>query len=89
MENIVSYFSFGVTLIHICHLRLFLLIVQGDAGPHLVVAPVATLENWIREFEMWCPALSVVKYHGDEATKANIRRRLASDDEIPNVVVNV
>ena len=38
---------------------------------------------------MYIKALSVVKYHGDEATKANIRRHLASDDEVPNVVVRL
>ena len=41
--------SVRLRLIHV-----LLVTVRGGAGPHLVVAPVATLENWIREFEMWC-----------------------------------
>jgi len=62
---------------------------EGDEGPHLVVAPVATLENWMREFAMWCPALRVVKFHGDEATKAAVRSSFSrrSDEEPPHVVV--
>ncbi|EOD21430.1 hypothetical protein EMIHUDRAFT_241187 [Emiliania huxleyi CCMP1516] len=61
---------------------------EGDEGPHLVVAPVATLENWMREFAMWCPALRVVKFHGDEATKAAVRSSFSrrSDEEPPHVV---
>ena len=49
------------------------LLSEGDAGPHLVVAPTSTLTNWQREFEMWCPALRVLKYHGSEAERAAMR----------------
>ena len=33
-------------------------------GPFIVVAPLATLPNWVREFEKWLPSLPVVRYHG-------------------------
>lgn len=33
-------------------------------GPYLVVAPLATLPNWIREFKKWLPSLPVVRYWG-------------------------
>jgi len=33
-------------------------------GPFLVVVPSSTLENWKREFEMWCPCLQVVECAG-------------------------
>lgn len=33
-------------------------------GPYLIVAPLATLPNWIREFQKWLPSLNVVRYHG-------------------------
>ena len=52
------------------------LLSEGDAGPHLVVAPTSTLTNWQREFEMWCPALRVLKYHGSEAERAERRAEL-------------
>lgn len=28
--------------------------------PHLIVAPLSTLRNWEREFQMWAPQLNVV-----------------------------
>jgi len=52
------------------------LLSEGDKGPHLVVAPTSTLTNWQREFEMWCPALKVLKYHGSEAERAEQRAEL-------------
>ncbi|KAG0573239.1 hypothetical protein KC19_VG161000 [Ceratodon purpureus] len=39
---------------------------DGDPGPHLLVAPASLLENWLREIRKWCPAFTVVLYHGNE-----------------------
>jgi ATP-dependent DNA helicase len=38
-------------------------------GPFMVVAPLATLPNWVREFEKWLPGLPVVRYHGSQAER--------------------
>jgi ATP-dependent DNA helicase len=40
------------------------LLMQGVSGPFLIVAPLATLPNWVREFEKWLPSQPVVRYHG-------------------------
>ena len=40
------------------------LLTKNVSGPFLVVAPLATLPNWVREFEKWLPSLAVVRYHG-------------------------
>lgn len=37
---------------------------KGIKGPHLVVVPGSTLENWLREFSVFCPDLSVMPYYG-------------------------
>jgi SNF2 family DNA or RNA helicase len=49
--------------------------------PSLVVAPTSLLENWAREIERFCPALTCVVYHGPERS-----RRHARLDDV-NVVV--
>lgn len=36
----------------------------GIRGPHLVIVPGSTLENWLREFERFSPGLVAVPYHG-------------------------
>lgn len=40
------------------------LLTQQVAGPFIVVAPLATLPNWVREFEKWLPSQPVIRYHG-------------------------
>ena len=40
------------------------LLVQNVSGPFLIVAPLATLPNWVREFERWLPQQPVIRYHG-------------------------
>ncbi|XP_028819504.1 chromodomain-helicase-DNA-binding protein 4a [Denticeps clupeoides] len=42
-------------------------------GPFLVGAPLSTIINWEREFEMWAPDMYVVTYVGDKDSRAVIR----------------
>ena len=49
-----------------CQVIAFLahLLEKGVEGPHLIVVPGSTLENWLREFSIFCPKLSVMPYYG-------------------------
>lgn len=50
------------------------LLPQGHSkGPFLVSAPLSTIINWEREFEMWAPDFYVVTYTGDKDSRAIIR----------------
>uniref|UniRef100_A0A8D2J3Y3 Chromodomain helicase DNA binding protein 5 n=1 Tax=Varanus komodoensis TaxID=61221 RepID=A0A8D2J3Y3_VARKO len=42
-------------------------------GPYLVSAPLSTIINWEREFEMWAPGFYVVTYTGDKESRSVIR----------------
>ncbi|KAL1131076.1 hypothetical protein AAG570_012313 [Ranatra chinensis] len=44
-----------------------------DHGPHLVIAPSTTLENWAIEFTRWCPDMRVVIYHGNPDERRSLR----------------
>jgi len=48
---------------------------MGVNGPFLVVAPLSTIGNWVREVQQWAPELPVVKYHGSKPEREEIRRR--------------
>lgn len=39
----------------------------------MVSAPLSTIINWEREFEMWAPDFYVVTYIGDKDSRATIR----------------
>jgi SWI/SNF-related matrix-associated actin-dependent regulator of chromatin subfamily A member 5 len=32
---------------------------RGINGPHLIIAPMGVIENWMSEIRRWCPSLKV------------------------------
>ena len=50
-------------------------------GPFLVSAPLSTLINWEREFELWAPEMYVVTYLGPRDARAVIREHELTFDE--------
>ncbi|KAI9203510.1 SNF2 family N-terminal domain-containing protein [Polychytrium aggregatum] len=53
-----------------------LLYEQGHEGPHLVVVPSSTKDNWLREFKKWCPSLVVQSYYGSQAERFELQESL-------------
>ncbi|KAI0066748.1 hypothetical protein BV25DRAFT_1972636 [Artomyces pyxidatus] len=53
-------------------------------GPHLVVVPKSTLQNWAREFEKWAPDFQVVVLSGTKEERADIiaSRLIPQDFEV-------
>jgi SWI/SNF-related matrix-associated actin-dependent regulator of chromatin subfamily A containing DEAD/H box 1 len=49
-------------------------------GPHLIVVPSSTLENWLREFEKFSPTLKVVPYYGSMDEREELKSVLYEDD---------
>nr|BBE38017.1 SWI/SNF-related, matrix-associated actin-dependent regulator of chromatin, subfamily a, containing DEAD/H box 1, isoform a [Xenopus laevis] len=49
------------------------LYITGDTGPHLVVVPASTMDNWIREFNQWCPSMDVLLYYGSQEERRHLR----------------
>jgi ATP-dependent DNA helicase len=47
---------------------------RNTKGPFLVVAPLATIPNWLKEFRKWLPNCAVVLYHGSREEREAIRR---------------
>ena len=43
----------------IAHLR-----TMDVSEPFIVIAPLATLPNWVREFQKWLPSRPVLRFHG-------------------------
>lgn len=50
--------------------------VSEGSGPHLVVVPASTLENWLREFHKFCPTLEVQAYYGSQREREDLRHEL-------------
>eukprot|EP00559_Dactyliosolen_fragilissimus_P007188 CAMPEP_0184863292 /NCGR_PEP_ID=MMETSP0580-20130426/10487_1 /TAXON_ID=1118495 /ORGANISM="Dactyliosolen fragilissimus" /LENGTH=797 /DNA_ID=CAMNT_0027361547 /DNA_START=180 /DNA_END=2573 /DNA_ORIENTATION=+ len=62
-------------------------------GPFLVVAPLATLPNWVREIEKWLPSVSVVRFHGNAKEReyfleTSMNRKKARSPDFPIIVTS-
>ncbi|KAM9929073.1 hypothetical protein OXX59_001424 [Metschnikowia pulcherrima] len=53
-------------------------------GPHIVIVPKSTLNNWLREFQKWTPEVNVVVLQGDKESRGEIirNRLLAADFDV-------
>lgn len=54
---------------------------------HLVIVPASTLENWEREFDIWCPEIRLLQYYGDQTMRAQIRYYVARNPDEVDVVL--
>ncbi|CAG8488926.1 7889_t:CDS:10 [Diversispora eburnea] len=57
---------------------------RGTPGPHLVVAPKSTLNNWAKEFNMWMPDFHIIVLHGtkEERTQLITDRMMPKDFQV-------
>ncbi|KAG6329996.1 hypothetical protein ID866_9092 [Astraeus odoratus] len=49
---------------------------KGNLGPHLIVVPSSTLENWCREFGRFAPSISVQTYYAGKEERFPLRQTL-------------
>lgn len=53
---------------------------NGTNGPFLILGPLSTVSNWVREFGFWTPKIPVVMYHGSPQVRGEIRRKQLKGD---------
>ena len=56
----------------------------GVRGTHIIIVPSSVLENWLREFQKFCPSLEVMPYYG-EKDRGELRDKLL--EQKPNILV--
>ena len=55
-------------------------------GPHLIIVPSSTLDNWLREFDKFGPDLITKSYYGSQMERADYRHALKHAEELDVVV---
>lgn len=60
---------------------------NGIEGPHLIVVPASTLDNWVRELKLWCPDLKVLVYYGSMEDRRYLRHDILNQEVDFNVIV--
>lgn len=48
---------------------------KGVKGPFLVVGPLSTLANWVKEIQKWAPTMPVLLYHGTKDERIELRKK--------------
>eukprot|EP00457_Paulinella_chromatophora_P001293 gb/GEZN01001295.1/.p1 GENE.gb/GEZN01001295.1/~~gb/GEZN01001295.1/.p1 ORF type:complete len:990 (+),score=179.76 gb/GEZN01001295.1/:92-2971(+) len=61
---------------------------RGVAGPHLVVVPLSTLGNWMREFKKWCPILRLLRFHGNKEERPPLIESLVKKQDEWDVCIS-
>lgn len=59
----------------------YLRFVRGISGPHLVVVPKSTLDNWSREFAMWVPEINVLVLQGAKEERHDLINERLIDEK--------
>ncbi|RDW91257.1 chromatin-remodeling complex ATPase [Coleophoma crateriformis] len=55
--------------------------IMGITGPHLVVVPKSTLDNWKREFNNWTPEVNVLVLQGAKEERNNLINERLIDEK--------
>ncbi|KAK6031164.1 SNF2 family protein [Ostertagia ostertagi] len=56
-------------------------------GPHLIVVPSSTIENWMAEFIKWCPKVRLLTYYGSQEERRQLRHMAKKKKENIDVIL--
>lgn len=56
---------------------------RGKYGPHLIIVPSSTLENWVRELDRFAPEIKVQTYYGNQKDRTDLRATLVDKADKP------
>ena len=51
----------------------------GDEGPHLIIVPSSTMDNWQKELATWSPNLKVLNYYGSQDERRHMRLQIVQE----------
>lgn len=49
---------------------------RNNNGPHLVVVPLSTAQNWLNEISKWCPSLKAILFHGYKDERDDFKKKV-------------
>ncbi|RLV96235.1 ISWI chromatin-remodeling complex ATPase ISW1 [Spathaspora sp. JA1] len=66
----------------------YLRFVRNINGPHIVIAPKSTLDNWRREFNRWIPDINVLVVQGDKDERADMIKNKVMSCEFDVIIAS-
>lgn len=59
----------------------------GDEGPHLIIVPSSTMDNWQKEFALWCPNIKLLNYYGSQDERRHMRLQIVHEQVDYDVIL--
>lgn len=59
----------------------FSFMIRKNDGPHLIIAPNSTLQNWLNEINRFCPSLNGLILIGNKESRADILHRIKNQQD--------
>ena len=60
---------------------------KHNEGPFLIIAPLATISNWVIEFNRWAPGIKIVVYKGPPAERRQLANQIKQEKHKYNAVL--
>ena len=60
---------------------------KHNDGPFLIIAPLATISNWVIEFQRWAPGIKIVVYKGAPAERRQLAYQIKQEKHKYNAVL--
>ena len=60
---------------------------KNNEGPFLIIAPLATISNWVIEFQRWAPNIKIVVYKGAPGERRQMAFQIKQDKHKYNAVL--
>ncbi len=60
---------------------------KHNEGPFLIIAPLATISNWVIEFDRWAPGIKIVVYKGAPAERRQLASQIKQEKHKYNAVL--
>ena len=60
---------------------------KHNNGPFLIIAPLATISNWVIEFNRWAPDIKIVVYKGAPSERKQMASQIKQDKHKYNTVL--
>lgn len=61
---------------------------QNKPRPHLIIVPKSTLQNWVNEFNRFCPSIKVACLKGLEVERKETMKNVLSDNSKWEVLIS-
>lgn len=65
----------------------YIIEVKHNEGPFLIIAPLATLSNWVLEFNRWAPEIKIVAYKGQPQYRKQLAYQIKQEKHRYNVIL--